>query len=84
MKPLSVFQIGLFRYVGDMSLLVFLPTDFTRNLSVIEENLNTVFIHDLVHQLQYVRARVSLPKLRFDIEQELKQTLGEMRKCLVI
>ncbi|XP_059511211.1 pigment epithelium-derived factor [Stegostoma tigrinum] len=72
-------KIGLFRYAGDVSLLIFLPTDFTRNLSMIEENLNPVFIHDLVHQLQYVQARVSLPKLRFDIEQELKQTLGEMR-----
>ncbi|XP_060703964.1 pigment epithelium-derived factor-like [Hemiscyllium ocellatum] len=72
-------KIGMFHYVGDTSLLVFLPTEFTRNLSAIEESLNPIFIHDLVHQLQHVQARVFLPKLKFDIEQELKPTLGEMR-----
>ncbi|XP_078404465.1 pigment epithelium-derived factor-like [Cetorhinus maximus] len=71
-------KIGLFRYVGDISLLIFLPAEIRRNMSLIEENLNPVFIHDLVGQLQDVQASVSLPKLKINIDQELKESLGEM------
>uniref|UniRef100_UPI00398E3B2B pigment epithelium-derived factor-like n=1 Tax=Pristiophorus japonicus TaxID=55135 RepID=UPI00398E3B2B len=71
-------KIGLFRYLGDISLLIFLPTDIRSNMSLIEENLNPVFIHDLVSQLQDVRASVSLPRLKINSNQELKEPLGEM------
>ncbi|XP_078061026.1 pigment epithelium-derived factor-like [Mustelus asterias] len=47
-------------------------------MSLIEENLNPVFLHDLVRQLQDVRASVSLPKLKIAADQELKESLGEM------
>ncbi|XP_067864672.1 pigment epithelium-derived factor-like [Heptranchias perlo] len=71
-------KIGLFRYLGDISLLIFLPTDIRKNMTMIEENLNPVFIHDLVRELQDVQASVSLPRLKLDTDQELKELLGEM------
>ncbi|XP_072326111.1 pigment epithelium-derived factor isoform X2 [Scyliorhinus torazame] len=71
-------KIGLFRYVGDISLLIFLPDDIRRNMSLIEDSLNPVFIHDLVYQMQNVQATVSLPKLKITLHQELKESLGEM------
>ncbi|XP_067881227.1 pigment epithelium-derived factor-like [Heterodontus francisci] len=71
-------KIGLFRYLGDISLLIFLPIDIRKNMSLLEESLNPVFIHDLVSQLQEVKASVSLPRLKINAELELKESLGEM------
>lgn len=71
-------KIGLFRYMGDISLLIFLPSGLGQNMSAIEESLTPVFVHDLVSQLHLAKASVSLPKLKLTTELELMEVLGEM------
>ncbi|XP_051891596.1 pigment epithelium-derived factor-like [Pristis pectinata] len=71
-------KIGLFPYVGDISLLIFLPSGPRYNMTAVEDSLMPVFVHDLVSQLQSVRASVSIPRLTIDTNLELKNVLGEM------
>ncbi|XP_069767654.1 pigment epithelium-derived factor [Narcine bancroftii] len=71
-------KIGLLPLHGDLSLLIFLPSGPTYNLSAVEQSLTPIFVHDLVYQLQPVRASVSIPILTIDSGLELRDVLGEM------
>eukprot|EP00062_Callorhinchus_milii_P011637 gi/632957814/ref/XP_007894689.1/ PREDICTED: pigment epithelium-derived factor [Callorhinchus milii] len=68
-------KIGMFPFVGDISMFIFLPDVISSNMTQLEDNLNPGFIQDLIEQLQEVPTSVSLPKLRLKAVTELKEQL---------
>lgn len=62
----------------DVSMLIFLPNEITKNFTLIEETLSAEFIHDTAKALHNVKVNFKLPKMNLAHDADFTNTLSEM------
>ncbi|XP_066551833.1 pigment epithelium-derived factor [Amia ocellicauda] len=71
-------KIAQVKMQGDVSMLVFLPDEVTKNMTLIEESLSAEFVQDTIGALQPVEVSLSLPNLKLSYSTNLLTSLSDM------
>uniref|UniRef100_UPI00358E2B4D pigment epithelium-derived factor-like n=1 Tax=Myxine glutinosa TaxID=7769 RepID=UPI00358E2B4D len=70
-------KIGIIPFVGDISLMVFVPS-IGANITALEASLNNRFLKNLEDTLPIEKVRVSIPKFEITSKQDLMPVLDDL------